>query len=163
MSGLLVYGANGYTGALVAREAVRRGLAPVVAGRNAAAIGRLAGQLGCVGVEHAFRTRDIDFGSGMKSAVTIPWGDVSTAYYTTGIPNIEVYIPMSSRQIAVLRRLNRIAPLLRLGVAGRLLGYSGPGGYRTPSQLMGSGFVETLPGSSRIEITAGRAWTPRPA
>lgn len=32
----------------------------------------------------------INFGNGEKTAVTIPWGDVSTAYYTTGIPNIEV-------------------------------------------------------------------------
>jgi short subunit dehydrogenase-like uncharacterized protein len=27
--------------------------------------------------------------------MTVPWGDVSTAYYTTGIPNIEVYMASS--------------------------------------------------------------------
>lgn len=27
-----------------------------------------------------------------RFSVTIPWGDVSTAYYTTGIPNIETYM-----------------------------------------------------------------------
>ena len=27
---------------------------------------------------------------------------------------------------------------------------------------MGSGFVETLPGSSRIEIVRDRAWNPKP-
>ncbi|CAM4496393.1 MAG: hypothetical protein LEGION0403_FIIPPAGN_01689 [Legionella sp.] len=37
------------------------------------------------------KTRFIDFGKGEKLATTIPWGDVSTAFYTTGIPNIEVY------------------------------------------------------------------------
>ena len=34
MSRLLIYGANGYTGRLIAREAARRGLKPLLAGRN---------------------------------------------------------------------------------------------------------------------------------
>jgi short subunit dehydrogenase-like uncharacterized protein len=43
-------------------------------------------------VPAAWRTREIDFGNGVvKIGVTIPWGDVSTAYHSTGIPNIEVY------------------------------------------------------------------------
>jgi len=43
-------------------------------------------------VPAAWKTREIDFGNGVvKTGVTIPWGDVSTAYYSTGIPNIEVF------------------------------------------------------------------------
>jgi short subunit dehydrogenase-like uncharacterized protein len=42
-------------------------------------------------VPSAWKTRSIDFGRGPVKAVTIPWGDVSTAFYSTGIPNIEVY------------------------------------------------------------------------
>ncbi len=42
----LIYGANGYTGELCAREAERRGLAPILAGRNAGAVGALAAELG---------------------------------------------------------------------------------------------------------------------
>jgi short subunit dehydrogenase-like uncharacterized protein len=38
--------------------------------------------------------------------MTIPWGDVSTAYATTGIPNIEVYIPGSPAMVARARRAN---------------------------------------------------------
>jgi short subunit dehydrogenase-like uncharacterized protein len=45
MPNYLIYGANGYTGALIAREAVRRGQEPILAGRNRAAIGALAGEL----------------------------------------------------------------------------------------------------------------------
>ena len=41
----MIYGANGYTGELVARLAVARGERPVLAGRNAAAIGALATSL----------------------------------------------------------------------------------------------------------------------
>ena len=32
-----------------------------------------------------------DFGQGLRSCVNISWGDIATAYYTTGVPNIEVY------------------------------------------------------------------------
>ncbi|RUO81480.1 hypothetical protein CWI84_01610 [Idiomarina tyrosinivorans] len=54
----------------------------------------------------AYRTRTIDFGNGEKLAMTIPWGDVSTAYYTTEIPNIEVYVPASPKLVKRLRMLN---------------------------------------------------------
>jgi short subunit dehydrogenase-like uncharacterized protein len=43
-------------------------------------------------VPAAWKTRTIDFGTGPVKAMTIPWGDVSTAYYSTGIPDIEVYM-----------------------------------------------------------------------
>ncbi len=36
------------------------------------------------------RERNIDFGPCTRPAITIPWGDVYTAYCSTGIPNIEV-------------------------------------------------------------------------
>jgi short subunit dehydrogenase-like uncharacterized protein len=39
-----------------------------------------------VAVSLAYKTRRIDFGNGEKLAMTIPWGDVSTAFHTTGIP-----------------------------------------------------------------------------
>jgi len=42
----MIYGANGYTGRLTALEAVRRGLNPILAGRNAAEIGALAAETG---------------------------------------------------------------------------------------------------------------------
>ena len=43
------------------------------------------------GVPAAWKTREIDFGVRNATAVTIPWGDVATAFYSTGIENIEVY------------------------------------------------------------------------
>jgi short subunit dehydrogenase-like uncharacterized protein len=43
-------------------------------------------------VPSAWKSRLIDFGTGPLKAMTIPWGDVSTAYHSTGIPNIEVYM-----------------------------------------------------------------------
>ncbi len=58
------------------------------------------------------RTRKIDFGAGEKMAAAIPWGDVSTAFRTTEIPNIEVYVPVSPRALANLRRLGKFGWLL---------------------------------------------------
>jgi short subunit dehydrogenase-like uncharacterized protein len=248
--GLLIYGASGYTGELVARQAVARGLKPVLAGRTAAAVERLAAELGlasrvfglegparvvaglqgmravvhCAGpfshtakamadaclaakvhylditgeavvfeslatrdreaqaagvmllpgagfdvvpsdclaahlrrrlptatalalafhasgavlsrgttttmvenLEHGglvrkngvltrvpsgWKTRTIDFGRGPRNAVTIPWGDVSTAFYSTGIPDLEVYTTASTLTVASMRLSRLAAPLL---------------------------------------------------
>ena len=43
-------------------------------------------------VPAASKTRVVDFGAGTETVMTIPWGDLSTAYRTTGIPNIAVYV-----------------------------------------------------------------------
>ena len=42
-----------------------------------------------------------DFGEGPKPTIAIPWGDVSTAYYSTKIPNIEVHMAATSQVRAV--------------------------------------------------------------
>lgn len=60
----------------------------------------------------AYRIREIPFPLGSRKAVTIPWGDVATAWYTTGIPNIEVYLAMPPKTLKVMRWA---APLLSLG------------------------------------------------
>jgi short subunit dehydrogenase-like uncharacterized protein len=55
-------------------------------------------------VPAAWKTREIDFGDGVvKSGVTIPWGDVATAYHSTGIPNIEVYTVVAPPALRVMR------------------------------------------------------------
>ncbi|MFT3898441.1 MAG: saccharopine dehydrogenase NADP-binding domain-containing protein [Thermomonas sp.] len=74
-----------------------------------------------VTVPLAYEVRRIDFGDGKKEAMTIPWGDVSTAYHTTGIPNIKVFIPGSPRMIASARRANHVRPLLGLTWVQKLI------------------------------------------
>jgi short subunit dehydrogenase-like uncharacterized protein len=74
-----------------------------------------------VPVPAAWKVRPIDFGPVLKRGVTIPWGDVSTAYYSTGIPNIEVYtvVPPRVQQFMVISRY--IGWLLALGPVQKYL------------------------------------------
>ena len=54
-------------------------------------------------VPAAWKSREIDFGEVKKMGVTIPWGDVSTAFYSTGIPNIEVFTVMPKQNLQMLK------------------------------------------------------------
>jgi short subunit dehydrogenase-like uncharacterized protein len=45
-----------------------------------------------VSIPSASPCREIDFGKGPVTTMCIPWGDVSTAWVSTGIPNIEVFM-----------------------------------------------------------------------
>lgn len=51
------------------------------------------GSLRSVPVAH--KTLQIPFGNGTHTGATVPWGDVFTAQYSTGIPNTEVYMAMN--------------------------------------------------------------------
>ena len=72
-------------------------------------------------VPAAFKSRTFIRAGKPRTAMTIPWGDVFTAYISTGIPDIEVYLSASPRTIASARRLNWIRPLLRIGLVTRFM------------------------------------------
>jgi short subunit dehydrogenase-like uncharacterized protein len=57
-------------------------------------------------------SRTIDFGAGPRNAVTLPLGDISTAYYTTGIPNIDMYMAVPPHLEHLLRTSNYTSGLL---------------------------------------------------
>jgi short subunit dehydrogenase-like uncharacterized protein len=154
--------------------------------------------------------RNIDFAGGSATAIAIPWGDLATAWFSTGIPNIETYAAVRAAAIAS-RTLNWLRPLLASAPGQRLLtqlanrasgpseeqlrtgrsclwgevrnaagerrtakldtanGYrltadgtsmavqylltnTPPGGYYTPSMLLGARCVERLPGSTSIRV-----------
>lgn len=60
----MIYGATGYTGVLVAEEALRRGHRPLLAGRNAEKLAALAGRLGL-----AYRAIDINDRVGLRAGL----------------------------------------------------------------------------------------------
>jgi short subunit dehydrogenase-like uncharacterized protein len=63
----------------------------------------------------AWKSRTIPFAHADRSAMTIPWGDVYTAFISTGIPDIEVYMAVPPGTIAKMQRMRWMKPLLGLG------------------------------------------------
>jgi saccharopine dehydrogenase (NAD+, L-lysine-forming) len=74
-----------------------------------------------VTVPPAWTTREVDFGRGPKTVVSIPWGDVSTAYRSTGIPNVTAYTYLPSNAITFLRLSRYLSWLLNLAPVKALL------------------------------------------
>ena len=62
----------------------------------------------------AWKTRTFERDGEQRFAMTIPWGDVYTAFVSTGIPNVEVYMGVPPATAQRLRRLRLLGPLLGL-------------------------------------------------
>ncbi len=58
----------------------------------------------------------IDFGVKKLFVMSIPWGDISTAHFTTGIPNIETYTGISKKTYTILKLQPLFNWLLRTNV-----------------------------------------------
>jgi short subunit dehydrogenase-like uncharacterized protein len=84
-------------------------------------------------VPAGWKTRRIDFGRGPRKAVTIPWGDVSTAFHSTGIPNVEVYLAAPAGVRLFLKAARPIAPVFRLGPVQSFLKRRIQAGAKGPS------------------------------
>lgn len=84
--------------------------------------------------EPAGHEMDIDFGwdVGPHTMFRMRWGDLSTAHHSTGIPNIETYVPLERAALAGVRAAARAPWALRPTAAQRVLvraltkGRSGP-------------------------------------
>jgi len=72
-------------------------------------------------VPFAYKEREIDFGFGSVNTITIPWGDVYTAYHSTGIPNIEVYFPRSPKGAVQLRKRQKYMRFMKIGWVQKLV------------------------------------------
>jgi short subunit dehydrogenase-like uncharacterized protein len=56
----------------------------------------------------------VDFGQKKLFVMSIPWGDVSTAYFTTGIPNIETYTGVKPSIFNIMKMQGLFNGLLRM-------------------------------------------------
>ncbi len=85
-------------------------------------------------VPPAWRTREIDFGDGKpRTAVSIPWGDVSTAFQSTKIPNIIAYMAAPPKLVRAMKLARVLKPLLGLGPVQSFLRGRVEAGPRGPS------------------------------
>jgi short subunit dehydrogenase-like uncharacterized protein len=78
-------------------------------------------------------TRPIDLGGGEVPCLAISWGDVSTAWYTTGIPDIEVYLALPEKLIRKISWGGRLGPLLQWSLVQRFLKWRIDATVRGPS------------------------------
>lgn len=74
-----------------------------------------------VSVPFAHDLREIQFSSGRGWAITLAWGDLVTAFVTTGIPNIRVYAGVPKKLAARARRLRGLIPILGMKPIKRAL------------------------------------------
>jgi short subunit dehydrogenase-like uncharacterized protein len=66
-------------------------------------------------------TGSCDFGRGFRPTIQIGWGDVSTAFHSTGIPNIEVHIQAAPALQALAFTPGFVRSLLALSPAQQVL------------------------------------------
>jgi len=118
-------------------------------------------------VPDAFKTRMITFDQKAVQTVTIPWGDVSTAFYSTGIPNIEVYMAVSPTILRFLEggnflkwwaKKNWVKNMLQKGLDRFLNGPSDQQRQKSKSIVWGE--VRDLKGNSAIaRLTTPEGYT----
>lgn len=58
--------------------------------------------------------RDFNFDGVLRTCALISWGDVATAWWSTGIPHIETYMAMPLKAIRAGKYLSFIYPLLKI-------------------------------------------------
>lgn len=74
-----------------------------------------------VRVPAAWKTQTIPFRDRPRTAVTIPWGDVSTAHWSTKIPNIHTYLALPPAAVRSMRIMRALSPLLAVPFVQRLV------------------------------------------
>src|SRR5262249_54091561 len=111
--------------------------------------------------------RWIDFGSGDEPCVPVSWGDVATAFHSTGVGNITVYF----RRTKLFRSADIVAklfgPLLQSRIGQRTLAAIVRGLPEGPSQAERIGhratiWAEAIDGSGKISYCLQPARARRP-
>ena len=98
-----------------------------------------------------------------RFCMTIPWGDVSTSYYSTGIPNIEVYTsvhPRTYRYIKLQRYYNWLlrTSLMRSMAKKRIS--QGPAGPTEEQRKKGKSYIWGKVWNENGDSRAARLVTP---
>jgi short subunit dehydrogenase-like uncharacterized protein len=148
----MIYGANGYTGALVAEEAVRRGHRPLLAGRNAQKLEALGKRLGLPWV--AFALADAPalaralLGIDLVFHAAGPFIDTSDVMIRACLASKTHYVDITG-EVAVFRNTYTYDQLAR--ESGITL-MSGVGFDVVPTDCLALYVAERLPGTVALEI-----------
>ena len=93
-------------GSGVSRGTARSGI------ENSHRQGRIRRDGKIISVPNLWGVKDVDFGRGPSRLVSMGWGDVSTAYHSTGIPNVTVYMSFPKAMIQMMKFTRIAGPLL---------------------------------------------------
>ncbi len=74
--------------------------------------GRIRRDGNIISVPNVWDEKWIDFGRGKTRVISVGWGDVSTAYYSTGIPNITTYMGFPSAIVGAMKMTKYLGAIL---------------------------------------------------
>ncbi|MBI5354738.1 MAG: saccharopine dehydrogenase NADP-binding domain-containing protein [Chloroflexi bacterium] len=108
-----------------------------------------------VSVPNVWDSKEIDFGRGKTRLISMGWGDVSTAYHSTGIPNVTVYMGFPKAMVNMMRMTRYFGFILYTRIARNfikwLIGKSlAPGPTRQQNE---SGFSLLIAEASDVKQT----------
>jgi short subunit dehydrogenase-like uncharacterized protein len=72
-------------------------------------------------VPHGYKVREFDFDGQKATGSTIQWGDLSTAFHSTGIPNIETFMTNLPMSIGTLKTIGYLRWLIELPFVQRYI------------------------------------------
>ena len=93
-------------GSGVSRGTARSGI------ENSQRQGRIRRDGKIISVPNVWDSKMIDFGRGPSRLVSMGWGDISTAYHSTGIPNVTVYMGMPAAMVNMMRLTRFVGPII---------------------------------------------------
>ncbi len=67
------------------------------------------------------KSRVVDFGAGNRTVISVPLGDLTTAFHSTGVPNITTYVAVPDAAVHAVRIGRPIEQLLSTAPVKRLL------------------------------------------
>jgi short subunit dehydrogenase-like uncharacterized protein len=79
---------------------------------------------------------DFDYGEGKRASMAVSWADVFTAYYSTGIRNIEAYFEAGFASRMVYHLGSAVADALRQAPVERWLGAAARTLFQSPSEQL---------------------------
>src|SRR5437868_5777863 len=141
----LIYGANGYTGELIAREAVRRGHRPILAGRHAEKIEPLARELGCEG--RVFDLTSGDVAAALRNVDLVL--HCAGPFVLTSAPMVQACLRAGAHYLDITGEIRVFESILRRGGEAKERGVTllpGVGFDVVPTDCLAAMLADSLPG-----------------
>jgi saccharopine dehydrogenase (NAD+, L-lysine-forming) len=154
----MLYGANGFTGRLIAKEAVRRGMQPILAGRRESELAPLAASLGlehrCFALDGAIDLAGVSVvlnAAGPYSATALPMLDACVMKRVS-------YLDLNGDTRVFSAIFERDVELREAGI----LAVPGVGFDIVPTDCLGALACQALPGATHLELAWGGDFEPSP-